>query len=153
MAKKLKEDSKDSEDEDDTLYEGKDTSSSDSREKVTMDEIFTGEYIDFGVGKAVELEIDEIEKVKDEEYHFSNLDYKIEIIDADGDRLSVTAHKLWGMIKQAIRNASDSLGIESPEGLKLKLRHNNGRGNYEVYWYNPNLEGFEEVQDRSKQKS
>jgi len=97
-------------------------------------------YIDMSQGQSAILTIHKVNKVKsDEQYALSNSEdedgdpYKIEIVDTDGDVLSVNVWQLWGKIKQAYREAVENNLLNSPKGLELKISHPD-RGKYEVQW-------------------
>lgn len=113
--------------------------------ELDLDEITAGgstqkNYIDMSQGKQAILTINKVNQVKSsKKYGLSSSEdddgdpYKIEIVDTDGDVLSVNVWKLWGKIKQSYREALNQGLLNSPEGLTLKIGHPD-RGEYEVAW-------------------
>lgn len=114
-----------------------------ARKELSIDDIgvSSANFINPEIGEATELTIEKIEQVNDSHYHMSSVDYKIEITDQDGQILSITAHKAWGMVKQAIREAKKKLELESPKGLTLYFERPK-HGEYKVMWYNPQKEEY-----------
>lgn len=146
--------------EEEVLYEGqekKESKPQGQEVELGLDEITRGgsqkNYLNISQGKEVVMTVEKVRKVKEnKKYALSNSSdeegdpYKIEVVDPDGDVLSVNVWQLWGKIKQAYREAKENQLLNSPEGLNLKISHP-GRGKYEVYWSVGNS-NWKEIKDK-----
>jgi len=110
--------------------------SSKGPEELDMDDITSNEessWINLGVGKTVSLEVAKVMKVPDPKFSLSKREYKIVIVDKDGEKLSVTAWVLWNTLKAAFRAVKEQEGKETPKGIKLRLNHP-AEEQYEIEW-------------------
>mgnify|MGYP006292448541 CR=1 FL=1 len=137
-----------SEDDQETIFGGDDDESNTGSNKLSLDDV-TGnrEYIgseDLEEDGGVEYEVKEIERNESAKYTFSEADHAMDIIATDGRVQTVNAWGLWGMIRQAFREAENE-GLESVTGLHLRVGKE-GRGEYNLSW---SLDGetWNEVED------
>lgn len=131
-----------------TIFGGDDDENSNSgSSELSLDDV-TGnrEYIGSeDLEEGVEYEVDTIERNESAKYTFSEADHAMDIIATDGRVQTVNAWGLWGMIRQAYREAEEQ-GLESVTGLNLRVGKE-GRGEYNVSW---SLDGetWNEVEDQ-----
>lgn len=88
------------------------------RQLITAEELQTKNYISLKVGESAVFIIDKIEKVKvGQDFALSKADFRYEITTVDGKVLSISSWKLWGAIREALKN------IPEIGGTKISLIH------------------------------
>lgn len=130
------------------------STSTNGRESISPSDVEGTSYIDFTSGTEVLMEVASIERNYGAKYTLSmgesdDEPYAVEITDVDGETVSLTSWRPWGMVKSAIREALSRDLIESDDytGLELHLVNGEDRGEYEVRWKAGDMEEFEVVDD------
>ena len=96
------------------------------RQTLSVEDLKSKNYISMKVGDSAEFVIDRIEKVPaSEDFALSKADYRYEITTSEGKVLSVSSWKLWGAIREALKDQ------EQLEGSKISVIHT-GHGEYSV---------------------
>lgn len=94
------------------------------RQKLNLDDLKSKEYLSLKIGEEIEFTIKQIDKVKvDKDFALSGVDFRYEIRTMEDKVLSVSAWKLWGVVRAALTKAGQI------EGTRLKISHL-GRENY-----------------------
>lgn len=140
-----------SEDDQETIFGGDDDPNQEnmSSASLSLDDVtgnvdyITGEDLEEGV----EYEIQEIERDENPKFAFSGEDVNHAMIvkTTDDREQTVNAWGLWGMMRQAYREA-ESEGLESVSGLQLRIGKE-GRGEYTVSW-SLDGENWNEIEDQ-----
>lgn len=140
----------DEQENEEVLFDGDEGDTPDGNQNVEslgMDDVLGNDYFDLGKGDTIGVDVEEIRRNHDVKYSLSDQDYAIEVVDTDGKILSVTAWKLWGLIRQAYREAhsSDKIG-EDLAGLQLRITRGDEDGEYDVAWRAGPNDDFHEVE-------
>jgi len=130
-----------------TLFEGDDANDEGDKEILDLDDVTSGNLIQIDPGEEAQFVVKEVRKNHNPRFELSDVDYCIEIVDADGEIFPISAWVLWGQIKAAFREAQEEGYIDSTAGLGLKIQRGTEDGEYEVYWTVPELDEWHHVEE------